>query len=107
MIGHTIDLKGGFDAALERVTGALANEGLGVITRIDMDKTFEQKLGEEFRRYVIHGACNPQPAKKAVFNAPEIGLLLPCNVTVRDAGAKLDRVANALAIDLRPEVRTD
>ena len=99
MIGHTIDLEGGFDAALDRVTEALAAEGFGVITRIDMDKTFEQKLGVDFRRYVILGACNPQLAHKAVSDLPQIGLLLPCNVTVEatDAGARV-RLLDARAM---------
>lgn len=82
MIGYEIDVHGGFDAVLERVTQALAVEGFGVITRIDMDRTFKEKLGVDFRRYVILGACNPQLAHKAVSDMPEIGLLLPCNVTV-------------------------
>ena len=86
MIGHTIELEGDFDTALERVIDSLANEGFGVITRIDMDETFREKLGVEFRRYVILGACNPKLALKAVSDAAEIGLLLPCNVTVESTG---------------------
>lgn len=82
MIGHTIELDGSFDASLDRVTEALAAEGFGVITRIDMDKTFAAKLGAEFPQYTILGACNPQLAHRALSDAPEIGLLLPCNVTV-------------------------
>lgn len=91
MIGHTIELEDSFDAALDRVTDALGAEGFGVITRIDMDKTFAAKLGVEFPRYVILGACNPELAHRAVSDAPEIGLLLPCNVTVEqtDTGVRV------------------
>lgn len=75
-----------FDDAIARVTEVLADNGFGVITRIDMDQAFKEKLGIAFPRYVILGACNPQLAHDAVSAVPEIGLLLPCNVVVEQAG---------------------
>ncbi|MHA3979817.1 DUF302 domain-containing protein [Halovulum sp. GXIMD14794] len=85
MPAKTIDLSLSHDAATEKVIAALAQEGFGVITRIDMHKTLAEKLGVDFRNYTILGACNPKLAHQALSEAPEIGLLLPCNVTVEDA----------------------
>lgn len=82
----TLSLNQSLDSAIETVTAALAEEGFGIITRIDMDATFKAKLGVDFPKYTILGACNPKMAHKAVSAAPEIGLLLPCNITVEAQG---------------------
>jgi uncharacterized protein (DUF302 family) len=71
-----------YDQVLERMPSALATEGFGVLTRIDIRETLHKKLGVDFRPYTILGACNPPLAHQALNHALEIGLMLPCNVTV-------------------------
>lgn len=71
-----------YDRAVERVTEELQKEGFGVLTTIDVKETFRKKLGIDFPRYVILGACNPPFAHRALEAEEQIGLLLPCNVIV-------------------------
>jgi uncharacterized protein (DUF302 family) len=94
-IAFEVKLTDGYDDALKRVTEALAAEGFGVLTRVEIHRAFEEKLGVEFRPYSILGACNPKLAHKALVDRPEAGLLLPCNVTVEQAdGGSLVRIIN-------------
>lgn len=106
-----------FDHAIERVTQALKDEGFGVLSDIDVAATLKNKLDLDMPPYRILGACNPPLAHRALESEPSIGLLLPCNVVVRededgmvhvefmDPGAVLQLVENPQVAQVAAEVR--
>ena len=114
--GKAVDLD--FDGAIEKVTQALAVEGFGILSDINVQATLKKKLGEDMPRYRILGACNPALAHQAVTAIPEIGLLLPCNVLVRedeqgqvhisfmDPGSVLGLVDDPMIVPLAAQVKT-
>lgn len=97
----TIDAD--FDDAIARTRAALQDEGFGIISEIDIQKTLHDKIGVDFRRYTILGACNPKLAYEALKLENKVGTMLPCNVVVQETGngvevAAIDPVASMQAI---------
>ena len=113
--GKTVEQ--GFDEVIQRVTEELSRQGFGILTVIDVQATLKTKLDVDMRPYRILGACNPVLANQAISAVPEIGLLLPCNVLVRedeqgqvhvsfmDPGAVLGLVDDARVDPLAKQVR--
>ena len=112
------EVRLGYEVALQKVTEALAKEGFGVLTEIDVAATLKKKLGVDTAPYRILGACNPQFAHRALQAEPQIGALLPCNVVVRvdekgatrveimDPDAVLQLVGRAEIASIAAEVRS-
>jgi len=99
-MSYDVTLDTPYAESMDRVIGALKEEGFGVLTRIDIHDAFKEKLGVDFRRYSILGACNPPLAHKALSSRPDAGLLLPCNVVVEetDNGGTLVRIVDPAAM---------
>lgn len=93
-----------FDDAVERTRKALSEQGFGVLTEIDVTATLRQKLGTEMERYLILGACNPPLAHAALEVDRQIGLLLPCNVVVREDRSSGDVLVEAMNPELMVQV---
>jgi uncharacterized protein (DUF302 family) len=100
-IAISTSLRTSFDDAVARTRAALAEQGFGVLTEIDMKATLKAKLGHDMEDYLILGACNPPLARRAVDANRQIGLLLPCNVIVR---ADPDRAGTMLVEAMHPGI---
>jgi uncharacterized protein (DUF302 family) len=83
-------LRGGYEEVKSKVVQSLREEGFGILSEIDVQKALKEKLGVNIERYEILGACNPQLAHQALTVNRSIGLLLPCNVVLREAGGEVE-----------------
>lgn len=95
-LGFEIKLNDSFENAIDKVTAALKAEGFGILTKIDVQATVKEKLNKDFRPYVILGACNPPLAHRAISHNAEVGMMLPCNVTVEatESGGSIVRIGD-------------
>lgn len=109
--GRMVEVDASFDEAVAQATAALKEQGFGVLTTIAVDNVLREKIGVERERYTILGACNPNFANKALEADIDIGLLLPCNVVVREEHGKrsvtfVDPKAMLSAAGSSPELDT-
>ncbi|MGC4963014.1 DUF302 domain-containing protein [Gordonia sp. DT218] len=100
-LGYSTTLTTTFDDAVSRTRDALAEQGFGVLTEIDVTATLKQKLDADMEKYLILGACNPSLAHGALDVDRQIGLLLPCNVVVRD---DTDNAGTVIVEAMNPDI---
>ena len=86
--GFSKEVNMSFNEAIKIITEELKKEGFGILTRIDVKEKFKEKLGVDFRRYEILGACHPESAYEAILAEENIGLMLPCNVIIFEGEGK-------------------
>jgi uncharacterized protein (DUF302 family) len=86
--GFTKEIDASFEETLDKVSNELKKEGFGILTQINVAEKFKEKLGIDFKKYTILGACNPASAHNAILVEENIGLMLPCNVIVYEKGRK-------------------
>ena len=100
--GKTVDLP--YDKALAKTEQILADEGFGVLCRIDVTEKLKEKIGVEMEPYMILGACLPPMAHKAITAEPEIGIMLPCNVVVRqvEGGTRVEVINTDAMVQMFP-----
>ena len=107
-MSYTIDRdfpNGDFDAIVERTRAALADNGFGVLTEIDVKATMKKKIDVDIDNYLILGACNPKMANEAIRHEPKIGAMLPCNVIVRSTGNGMVTVSAVDPIESMQAIR--
>jgi uncharacterized protein (DUF302 family) len=97
---YIVQMKCAMEEAIDKVTEALKSEGFGILTQIDVRATFKKKIDVDFRPYIILGACNPHLAYKALSADGNVGVILPCNITIEEntEGGTLVRLLNPAMI---------
>lgn len=103
----TTKYSGNFEDAVTKVKALLKNEGFGVLTEIDIQKTLKEKLNVDFKKYLILGACNPPFAHKALLAEDKIGTMLPCNIIVQQHGPNTIEVSSINPMTSMQSVKND
>ena len=104
---YTTKYSGNFEDAVTKVKALLKNEGFGVLTEIDIQKTLKEKLNVDFKKYLILGACNPPFAHKALQAEDKIGTMLPCNIIVQEQSPNIIEVSSINPMTSMQSVKND
>ena len=104
---YTTKYSGNFEDAVTKIKTLLKNEGFGVLTEIDIQKTLREKLNVDFKKYLILGACNPPFAHKALQAEDKIGTMLPCNIIVQEQSPNIIEVSSINPMTSMQSVKND